>query len=78
MRFKTVHDKEAVLSNGIYYFNQKPFIVKAWNEHLEIDTSSINSPPIWVQFLELDVKYWVVDSLNKLGSLLGIPLKTDK
>ncbi|KAJ8419756.1 hypothetical protein Cgig2_022413 [Carnegiea gigantea] len=78
VRFKTIHDKEAVLSKGIYYFNQKPFIVKAWNEHLEINTSSINSLPIWVQFPELDVKYWGVDSLSKLGSLLGIPLKIDK
>ncbi|KAJ8439192.1 LOW QUALITY PROTEIN: hypothetical protein Cgig2_003405 [Carnegiea gigantea] len=74
----TTQDKEAVLGKGIYYFDQKPFVVKAWNEHLEIDTNDINSRPIWVQFPQLDVKYWGVDSLSKLGSLLGIPLKTDK
>ncbi|KAJ8432995.1 hypothetical protein Cgig2_029445 [Carnegiea gigantea] len=31
-----------------------------------------------VQFPKLDVKYWGVESLSKLGSLLGIPLKSDK
>ncbi|KAJ8419732.1 hypothetical protein Cgig2_013407 [Carnegiea gigantea] len=62
-------DKEAVLSKGIYYFDHKPFIVKAWNENLEVDTNAISSLPIW---------YWGVETLSKLGSILGIPLKTDK
>ena len=78
MRFKTAQDKEAVLSKGIYYFDEKPFIIKAWNENLKLDTSSISSLPIWIQFPKLDVKYWGVESLSKLGSLLGIPLKMDK
>ncbi|KAJ8419251.1 hypothetical protein Cgig2_007493 [Carnegiea gigantea] len=29
-------------------------------------------------FLELDICYWGTDSLSKLGSLIGIPIKTDK
>ena len=57
VRFKTMQDKEAVLSKGIYYFDQKPFAGRAWNENLEIDTNAIDSLSIWVQFPELDVKY---------------------
>ncbi|KAJ8422022.1 hypothetical protein Cgig2_007572 [Carnegiea gigantea] len=71
-------DKEEVLKKGIYYFDCKPFIVKEWNENLELDTSTISSLPIWVQFPDLDVKYWGVESLSKLENLIGIPLKTDK
>ncbi|KAJ8425600.1 hypothetical protein Cgig2_008578 [Carnegiea gigantea] len=78
VRFHSLEDKEAVLQKGIYYFNGKPFIIKAWNKELELDKSSINSLPIWVQFPDLDVKYWGPDSLSKLGSLLGIYLKTDR
>ncbi|KAJ8437367.1 hypothetical protein Cgig2_006449 [Carnegiea gigantea] len=78
IRFNSIQDKEAVLSKGIYYFDNKPFIAKAWNEHLDLDTASIKSLPICVKFLILDVKYWGVESLSELGSLLGIPLKTDK
>ncbi|KAJ8427203.1 hypothetical protein Cgig2_004362 [Carnegiea gigantea] len=43
-----------------------------------VDTNTISSLPIWVQFPELDVKYWGADSLSKLGSIFGIPLKSDK
>ena len=60
VRFNTNQDKEAVLSKGIYYLDQNPFLVKAWNENLELDTSHISILPIWVQFPELDVKYWGV------------------
>ncbi|KAJ8426671.1 hypothetical protein Cgig2_030090 [Carnegiea gigantea] len=74
VRFKSAQDKEAVLSKVIYYFDQKSFIIKAWNENLELDTISISSLRIWVQFPELDG----VESLSKLGSLPRIPLKTDK
>ncbi|KAJ8421209.1 hypothetical protein Cgig2_002375 [Carnegiea gigantea] len=67
-------DKDEVLKKGIYYFDGKPFIVKAWNENLVLDINSLNSLPMWVQFPKLDG----VESLSKLGSLIRIPLKTDK
>ncbi|KAJ8441600.1 hypothetical protein Cgig2_023753 [Carnegiea gigantea] len=71
-------DKMAVLQKGIYFFNRKPFIVKAWNEGLRVDIHALRSVPIWVQFTELDTKYWEIESLSKLGSMLGIPLMTNK
>jgi len=52
--------------------------VKAWNESLSLDTSTLQSLPIWVQFPELDIKYWGVESISKLGSMLGIPIKMDR
>ena len=45
---------------------------------MELDINLISIVPIWVQFPELDVKYWGVESLSKLGSSLGIPLKKNK
>ena len=45
---------------------------------MEINTDAIASLPIWVQFPKLDIKYCVLNSLSKLSSMLGIPLKTDK
>ena len=38
----------------------------------------ISSLPICVQFLGLDREFWGLDSLSKIGSMLGVPLKTDK
>ena len=31
-----------------------------------------------MRFLDLDIKYWGLTSLGKLGSILGIPIKTDR
>ena len=78
VRFANIQDKEAVVQRGFYFFDQKPFMVRPWNEQLSIGTNSISSRSIWVKFPELDIKYWGSDSLNKLISLLGIPFKTDK
>ncbi|KAJ8435288.1 hypothetical protein Cgig2_030043 [Carnegiea gigantea] len=50
----------------------------AWNEDLSMDISALHTLPLWVQFPELDIKYWGLDSLSKLGSMLGKPIKTEK
>ena len=57
VRFNNLQDKLEVLKRGVYFFDRKPFIVKAWNEGLNLDIHSLQSLPIWVQFPELDLKY---------------------
>ncbi|KAJ8421367.1 hypothetical protein Cgig2_025250 [Carnegiea gigantea] len=42
------------------------------------ETEEIKSLPIWAHFPDLDVKLWGNESLSKIGSILGIPLKIDK
>ncbi|KAJ8421598.1 hypothetical protein Cgig2_020787 [Carnegiea gigantea] len=51
IRFPSLQDKNTVPKKGIYFFDKRPFIVKAWNEGL---------------------------ILSKIGSMLGILIKTDK
>jgi len=53
-------------------------LVKGWNPFMDLQTESIRSLPVWVQLHALDIKNWGTDSLSKIGSILGIPLKTDK
>ena len=53
-------------------------LVKPWNPELDIHTETLTSLPIWVQFHELELKYWGMDCLGKIGSILGIPIKTDR
>jgi len=67
-----------VVKKGVYYFDNKPLLVKPWNPGMEINTESVSSLPIWVRFLDLDIKYLGLSSLGKLGSILGIPIKTDR
>ncbi|KAJ8419396.1 LOW QUALITY PROTEIN: hypothetical protein Cgig2_011886 [Carnegiea gigantea] len=53
-------------------------VVKPWNQEMEINIAEIKSLPIWVQLRGLDVKYWGMESLSKIGSLLSIPIETDR
>lgn len=39
---------------------------------------NVNSVPIWVRVMELDLKYWGQNTLIKIDSLLGKPIKTDR
>ena len=77
-RFANLQDKILVENWGVYYFDKKSFIVKGWNQEMDLHTETIRSLPLWVQFPDLDLIYWGLDCLSKLGSLLSIPLKTDK
>ena len=45
---------------------------------MDINIDAIAALPIWVQLPELDFEYWGTQCLSKLGSMLGIPLKTYK
>ncbi|KAJ8427433.1 hypothetical protein Cgig2_005277 [Carnegiea gigantea] len=45
---------------------------------MDLNTEAITSFPIWVRFMDLDIKNWGLASLSKLGGILGIPIKTDK
>ncbi|KAJ8427400.1 hypothetical protein Cgig2_027950 [Carnegiea gigantea] len=58
VRFLNEKDKLEVIHKGLYYFDNKPFLVKQWNPELNINTNSLTSLPVWVQFPELDIKYW--------------------
>lgn len=78
IRFHEQSDALLVAQKGVFYFDHKPFIVKAWTPEMEIKTDAITSLPIWVQLPDLDIKYWGMQSLSKIGSVLGLPLKTDK
>jgi len=78
VRFSHLQDKIQVEKRGFYFFDSKPMLVKGWNPNMDLQTETIRSLPLWVQLPSLDIKYWGVECLSKLGSLLGNPIKTDK
>ncbi|KAJ8423394.1 hypothetical protein Cgig2_029229 [Carnegiea gigantea] len=65
VRFGNLLGKQMVERRGVYYFASKPFLVKGCNPKIDMHTKEIEFLPLWVQFLDLDVKYWGADSLNR-------------
>jgi len=78
VRFEKEQDMLQVTQRGIYFFDSKLFVVKPWTENMEMNLEAMHSIPLWVQFQVLDIRCWGTDSLRKLGSLIGIRIKTDK
>ncbi|KAJ8425200.1 LOW QUALITY PROTEIN: hypothetical protein Cgig2_004322 [Carnegiea gigantea] len=64
VRFVHLYDKNLGKKKGFYYFDNKPLLVNSWNPSMDLQTERIKSLPLWV--------------LRKIGSILGIPIKTDK
>jgi len=78
VRFSNLQDKIHVEKRGFYFFDSKPMLVKGWNPNMDLQIETIRSFPLWVQLPALDIKYWGIECLSKIGSLLGAPIKTDK
>ncbi|XP_059315537.1 uncharacterized protein LOC132066188 [Lycium ferocissimum] len=78
VRFDAEDRKQEVIQGGIYHFDSKPFIVKAWNPDMEFSREELFSVPIWVKLPGLDFKYWSAKGLGKIGSLIRKPLMVDK
>ncbi|KAJ8427730.1 LOW QUALITY PROTEIN: hypothetical protein Cgig2_010248 [Carnegiea gigantea] len=58
------------------FLRQKPFAVKAWNEAMVLNVNVVKF--LLLSFPDLDIIYCGCDILSKLGSLTGIPIKTDE
>ncbi|KAJ8431317.1 hypothetical protein Cgig2_032307 [Carnegiea gigantea] len=67
VRFQNLNDQFTVVQRGVYFFDNKPFIVKPWSEDMDLNTEDLVSLPVWGP-----------ESLSKLGSMLGVPIKRDK
>ncbi|KAM3383419.1 hypothetical protein P3S68_008994 [Capsicum galapagoense] len=58
VRFDSQAGMSEVLREGIYHFDNKPVIVKAWHEDMEFTKDEWYTVPIWVKLPGLEFKYW--------------------
>ncbi|XP_016479315.1 uncharacterized protein LOC107800626 [Nicotiana tabacum] len=78
VRFTNVDDRENVVEEGVKMFDRKPIVVKPWKADCDVTKDKVYRIPIWIRLVGLDVKYWGKNSLTKITSLIGTPLKADK
>lgn len=78
VKFGSVDDKNSVLCSGPYmFYNKKPIVIKPWNPHFHFQHEVLRTVPLWVRFPNLALNCWSVDSLSRIGSLLGVPVCAD-
>ncbi|VFQ98551.1 unnamed protein product [Cuscuta campestris] len=73
--FQKEEDRDEVIKRKYYYFDNKPTLVQKWRH---VDVTELRDIPIWVKFPDLDMRYWSLTGLSKLGSLIGKPVRRDK
>ncbi|VFQ95590.1 unnamed protein product [Cuscuta campestris] len=78
VRFNKEEDRDEILKRKYYYMDNKPVFVQKWYPGCKVDIMSRKDIPIWVQFPDLEMKYWSLTGLSKLGSAIGKPVKRDK
>lgn len=57
VKFETTIGKYDFAQGGIYHFDNKPFIVKAWSPDMEFMRDELHSVPVWVKLPCVDFKY---------------------
>ncbi|VFQ92420.1 unnamed protein product [Cuscuta campestris] len=76
--FKKSEDRDNVLKWKYYYFDNKPVWVQKWYPGVKVNVDTLDDIPIWIQLPDLDMKFWSLTGLSKLGSLVGKPVKRDR
>lgn len=78
LRFKNHDDMDAVMMKGSYTIRNRPMILKEWHPDYNVMEDMLRTLPIWVTLPLLPLRLWGARSLNKIGSLIGVPLVTDE
>lgn len=59
-------------------YDRKPVIVKNWSPDLDLLAKEVKVVHTWVRLLGLPLKYWGPSVLNKISSLIGKPIRTNR
>ncbi|XP_074277647.1 uncharacterized protein LOC141601278 [Silene latifolia] len=77
VRFKTMAQQQMVLNNRHLIFDNKPVIINEWKPDVELVKYDVSKIPIWMKIYGLDIKFWGLDCLRKLGGCVGQFIKCD-
>ncbi|XP_016451197.1 uncharacterized protein LOC107775908 [Nicotiana tabacum] len=77
-KFNNEEDKEAILKQGPYTFNYRPFILKQWDPEFQMNKEPTQLIPIWVMFPNLLIQFWAPGNLERITSCIGKPICIDK
>ncbi|XP_060216443.1 uncharacterized protein LOC132643924 [Lycium barbarum] len=77
-KFATEGDKEEILENGPYTFQNRPLIIREWTSDFEVSKEPQRIVPIWVNLPRFPVQCWAEENLGRIASYLGKPLCSDR
>ncbi|RAL48675.1 hypothetical protein DM860_000995 [Cuscuta australis] len=78
VRFNSIEERDEAVAKAYYVFDNKPLYVRKWLPGSQVNLSDLLDIPIWVQLPELEMRFWSLNTLSKIRSLIGKPLRADK
>jgi hypothetical protein len=76
-RFVDESTRDTVLEEKIWYFANKPIILRRWTPGMQMMNLSLNSVPIWIKLHNLPLEYWNTVCLSHIASGVGKPICAD-
>lgn len=77
MKFADHGDMQKVIDAGPYFYNNRPIVMRPWSESYRFENDVLKTMPLWIRLPNLPLHYWSIDSLSRIGSLLGTPICAD-
>ncbi|KAK6161317.1 hypothetical protein DH2020_004698 [Rehmannia glutinosa] len=77
-KFKTEHDRDMVIRGGPYSVYGRPLLLKPLPKFFNFGDDDIKSVPVWINFPHLPWDFWNEKALEKIASLVGTPITTDR
>lgn len=78
VKFCSKRDRDEVLVAGPHTFFGRPMITKPWSSDFNFQEEILRVIPVWVKLPNLPLCCWGMDSLSRIGSLVGVPLFADE
>lgn len=78
IKFQSMDDRNVILYEGPYTIANRPVIVNAWEAGFNFEKEIMKVIPLWVQLPNLPLNCWRMNSLSRIGSILGTPLFADE
>lgn len=71
VHFSSFEERDEVLYSGPHTLNNKPVISKVWDPYFDFKKEVLRIIPLWIKLPNLPLQYWSLESLSRIGSLLG-------
>lgn len=78
VRFRSKEGKQKAMDVGPLMFDRKLVIMKSWVADIDLHVEEVKIVPTWVKLPCLPLKYWGKGTLNKIVSLIGKPIRTER
>lgn len=72
----SAEDMNVVLCSGPHMFFGKPVIVKPWSDKFNFHNEILRTI-LWVKLPNLPLNCWGLETLSRIGSILGVPICAD-